>query len=662
MEREEDVTKFRHYLQRRFAERRTSKDYISDVRQFMAQSDKKWREVSMQDMDKFIDGQRQAGLKPATIKRRAAALKTFFDFLAEESGDLSWPNPVRMKRHAGKQPKQLPRDLSDDVLQRLWAVIDSCRDRAWFVLMLRAGLRVGEVIALKVVDVLSPARADQPARLRVCGKGQKERIVLLTADAYAVLDAWLAERPASCKPNVFLNERDGGPLSSSGIEYRMRQYGRQVGIACHPHQLRHSYARQLTEAGMPITSLSLLLGHSQITTTQVYTSGADPGLVQAYRAAMKRIEQIPLPIQPMPVQMPAVAPAIEPAHPYPEINWDSWLTHLPTAIRQVCVQYVQRRYPTWNPRNRCKHARDILIDLRQFWDWCLAQRPIQQPEELTLADVLAYQTARTVQPVKPRTVDTTLSNLISLYRELSDHGRAVDARLFRWQPRPRPDRLPRDLPEAQARQLELHVAQCLEDPDPLKRLVNACFFLLAHAGLRAGECLDLCLEDVDLPNRRLYIRQSKGLRDRVVYYSSIAARALQAYLQTTPRPPQAPLFVRLSGKPITYLWLRQHVQDLASAAGVTDFSLHRLRHTFATRLLNAGMEITRIQKLLGHEHLNTTMIYARVLDHTLEADFHRAMETIEWQQTPLSDLPIPVEIPASHYEDVNVLIPLDNSV
>ena len=134
MDRETDVKTFVQYLQRRFPERRTSKDYESDVRQFMKQCSKEWREVRMQDIDAFIDSQRQSGLKPATIKRRAAALKTFFDFLAEESGDLGWPNPVRMKRHAGDSPSRLPRDLSDSALQALWAVIDSVRDRAWFVL------------------------------------------------------------------------------------------------------------------------------------------------------------------------------------------------------------------------------------------------------------------------------------------------------------------------------------------------------------------------------------------------------------------------------------------------------------------------------------------------------------------------------------------------
>lgn len=71
-------------------------------------------------------------------------------------------------------------------------------------------------------------------------------------------------------------------------------------------------------------------------------------------------------------------------------------------------------------------------------------------------------------------------------------------------------------------------------------------------------------------------------------------------------------------------------------------SAHRLRHTFATRLLNAGMDITRIQKLLGHQHLNTTLIYARVSDATVEADYRRAMRAIEKRQMPLATTPVPV--------------------
>jgi integrase/recombinase XerC len=225
------------------------------VRLFIGVCPKPWREVTMHDMDQFVDQQRQAKRKPATIKRRVAALKTYFDFLAEDSGELYRPNPVRFKRHAGKQPRRLPRDLSDQTVELVWNTITSPRDRARFVLMLRAGLRVGEVVRLQLTDLLAPPQAEQPARLRVSGKGQKERVVLLTADAYAVLKAWLQARPAGEQPYVFLNDR-GGALTSSGIEWLLHQYGEQAGTPLTPHQLRHTYARQLTEAGMPITSLS----------------------------------------------------------------------------------------------------------------------------------------------------------------------------------------------------------------------------------------------------------------------------------------------------------------------------------------------------------------------------------------------------------------------
>jgi site-specific recombinase XerD len=217
MDRTKSIEQFEQHLRRRFPGRRTAIDYTCDVRQFAAACDKPWREVMMHDIDAFVDRQRQSGLSQATVNRRVAALKVFFDFLAEESGDLSWPNPVRFKRHAGKLGRRLPRDLSAETVEQLWAVITSPRDQAWFALMLRAGLRVEEVVSLKLDAVLKPATADQPAHLRVCGKGQKERIVLLSADAYAVLKAWLQVRPESNSCYVFLNAR-GQPLTANGIQ------------------------------------------------------------------------------------------------------------------------------------------------------------------------------------------------------------------------------------------------------------------------------------------------------------------------------------------------------------------------------------------------------------------------------------------------------------
>ena len=123
------LEQFAQYLERRAPGRRTAINYVSDIRQFLAVCAKPWREVTMHDIDAFVDGQRAAGRGPATVKRRVAALKVYFDFLTEESGELSRPNPVRFKRHAGKQPQGLPRDLSDGNIAQLWAVITVPRDR-----------------------------------------------------------------------------------------------------------------------------------------------------------------------------------------------------------------------------------------------------------------------------------------------------------------------------------------------------------------------------------------------------------------------------------------------------------------------------------------------------------------------------------------------------
>ena len=647
MERDESLRKFEENLKRRFPDRRTFKDYVSDVRQFMAMCSKEWREVSMQDIDAFVDQQRQNGLKASTVKRRSAALKTFFDFLAEESGDLNWMNPVRMKRHAGKQGRHLPRDLSDEAVGRVWGLITSQRDRAWFALMLRAGLRVGEVSSLKLEDILVGARENQPARLRVCGKGRKERIVLLVEDAYGVLQIWLQERPASLHPNVFLNERDGRPLSENGIEYCLRIYARQAGLSVTPHQLRHTYAGQLTEAGMPVTSLGKLMGHAQISTTQIYTAGADPELAQAYQQAMERLASAPLPLPSVAKTLPenlTASATLEPIQQRVDVEpeWEAWDTDLPAAIRQATLAYVKRRQPNWKANKRGKQARKLLGAFHRFWSRQMQLRPIQQPGELTLPDLHNFQSSKSTENVCARTADDIIGLVLDLLHELSDRGEAVNNSVFRFKPRPRPERLPRYLQEAEAQRLEHYMLARLEHQEYKVRLETACYFVLAHTGLRASECLDLCMQDLDLPAKRLIVREGKGLRDRVVYLSDTACRALQFYLGSSPRPAQAFLFTFADGRPISYAWLYDHIVARAEDVDIPNMTPHRLRHTLATRLLNFGMEITRIQKLLGHDQVNTTMIYARVLDHTVEKDYRQAMQAIERQQMPLSTTPISV--------------------
>ncbi len=640
--RVKDIEKFEKYLKRRAPGRRTSIDYVSDIRQFATACPKSWREVTMHDIDAFVDQQRQNGKSAATIKRRVSALKVFFDFLAEENDDLSWSNPVRFKRHAGKPAKRLPRDLTKAQVEQLWAVITHPRDRAWFVLMLRAGLRVGEVEALKLNDLLAAPTSDQPARLRASGKGQKERLVLLTADAYAVLREWLQVRPDSEHEHIFLNER-GQPLSANGIEWLLRRYSQQAGVKATPHQLRHTFARQLREGGMPLTSLGKLLGHAQVSTTEIYTAGADPELAQAYQTTMEQLARTsprepekPFPAQPPP-KLDAPLPSTVVSAPPPD--WDSWAPDLPAAIRQASLAFVQRRLLTWKPQRQRVHAQRMLGHLRRFWEWQLTHRPIIAPAELQLADLQACQEAQLTAGKAISTINRIFDDLLALLRGLAEQGQTVDQALFRIRRLPRPVSLPRHLSEVESQRLETYVRNRLDSPDPLIRLENVCFFILAHTGLRASECLDLQYQDLDLDGQRLIVRQGKGNQDRVVYLSETLRQVLKRYLTDVQHQAATPLLIRPTGQPVAYGWLYQHMAALGQAAGEIKVTPHRLRHTLATRLLNAGMNITRIQKILGHDNLNTTMIYARVLDETVETDYRQAMGQIETRQMPLSRTP-----------------------
>lgn len=654
MDQSESLTKFEQYLRRRFPDRRTPQDYLSDLRQFVAVCPKAWRDVSKHDIDTFVDQQRARGLKTNTINRRVAALKTFFDFLAEETDDVNWPNPVHFKRHAGKRPRSLPRDLSDEDLQRVWAVIGSARDRAWFALMVRGGLRVGEVVGLKLEDRLAPPAGDHPARVRVLGKGGKERVILLAADAYTLLQAWLDERAADPQPFVFLNER-GQPLSVSGVEWLLHGYGKQVGLDLTPHQLRHTYARQLTEAGMPITSLGKLMGHAQITTTQIYTSRADPDLSQAYQTAMGHLGEAPAnqpfppPSSPSAMAEP-VLPAGDPALPgvsplhgeAKQPDWQAWALHLPEPIRQASLDYVQQHWYAWPVRRRRARALNLLNELERLWGWFLDRRTLTQPGELSLNDLRAYQTDQQARHYAPGTINRRMDFLLGILRQQAEQEQPVDQSVFRLRYLRRPQSLPKHLSEAESQRLEAFLQQRLETSDPLQRLENACLYVLLHSGLRASECADLQLKDLDLPGQYLIVRQGKGQRDRLVYLSAVTCLAVQIYLQGASRPREDPVWLQPNGKPISAEWLRKHVAQVGQALGIKPLYPLRLRHTCATRLLNAGMDITRIQKYLGHEQVTTTMIYARVQDPTVERDYRQALRRIEQRSLPLSDQPIPV--------------------
>ena len=137
----------------------------------------------------------------------------------------------------------------------------------------------------------------------------------------------------------------------------------------------------------------------------------------------------------------------------------------------------------------------------------------------------------------------------------------------------------------------------------------------------------LKLEDLDLPGRKLMVRNGKGLSDRAVYLTDTAVRAVRAYLPVRGLGPTDHLFL-YRNEPLSKDLIRNRLQAAGKRVGVKVYP-HRLRHTCATQLLNAGCRVTSIQKFLGHKRPNSTMIYARVHDQTVADDYYSAMERVE---------------------------------
>jgi len=241
----------------------------------------------MNDVDDFIEQSQKKGHATATINRRIAALCSFYRYLAMMSDDAP-SNPVRPRRHFIHQGRRLPRDVKDEDLARLFAVIDSRRDRAMFLLMLRCGLRVGEVRNLSMSDLYLYSVSGSLPRLWLHGKGDKERVVYLSSQAMNALETWLEIRPNGKEPAVFVN-RSGKRLTVTGIQLQLAMYCQRAEVWITCHQLRHTFGRHLVEARVPVTTIQKLMGHARIRTTETYLHISDQQVQADYEAAMEQI-------------------------------------------------------------------------------------------------------------------------------------------------------------------------------------------------------------------------------------------------------------------------------------------------------------------------------------------------------------------------------------
>lgn len=280
-----EIERFVNWTRRRSPEARTWKDYGYDLRFFMqVVGDRPLKDITFRDIDHFIAIQSEKGFKPSTINRRLASVISLYGFLAVEDDDLVCP--VHFRRHHVREHQRLPRPVQEQDLKQFFSVIMDKRDRAMFLLMLRCGLRIGEVAALRLVDLFLE---EEFPRIVVRGKGSRERGVYLSPQAKRCLQEYLATRPSVKSEFVFLSYLEEG-LSTTSIHNRLLKYREEACIQITAHRLRHSFANDLLNAEAPITSIQKLMGHRWIESTQTYVEANDQQVCADYYAACAKLE------------------------------------------------------------------------------------------------------------------------------------------------------------------------------------------------------------------------------------------------------------------------------------------------------------------------------------------------------------------------------------
>ena len=168
---------------------------------------------------------------------------------------------------------------------------------------------------------------------------------------------------------------------------------------------------------------------------------------------------------------------------------------------------------------------------------------------------------------------------------------------------------------------------------------RAMFMLMLRCGMRVEEVANLTLSAIDLKRKRIMIYDAKWGKDRIVYVSNDALRALVDYLKVRPASRVRNLFLvekgTYSGKPLSIRGIQKRMEYYGKKTGLK-VSCHRLRHTMATQLLNAGAELVTIQDLLGHGWITTTQRYCRVFNLKVQRDYYRAMEVVIQRTTTTS--------------------------
>ena len=298
------VARFRRYLnfERRLSAH-TDSSYARDLAALVKFCERAgladWHALDSQHIRLFAARSHAAGLAPRSIQRRLSAVRSFYEFLLREAqgtpgrvgrGARITRNPAQDVR-APKAARRLPQTLDADQMARLLEIPPgdelSARDRAIMELFYSSGLRLAELIGLDLTSVDLKDRTVQ-----VLGKGKKSRIVPVGRAAVQALRAWLKERAALARADeaaLFVG-KNGRRLGPRAVQLRVALWARRQGLSMHvhPHLFRHSFASHLLESSGELRGVQELLGHADISTTQIYTHLDFQHLARIYDATHPR--------------------------------------------------------------------------------------------------------------------------------------------------------------------------------------------------------------------------------------------------------------------------------------------------------------------------------------------------------------------------------------
>jgi integrase/recombinase XerC len=250
-----------------------------------------WRDLKPAQVRHYVGQLNRTGLSPVSIRRHLSAARSFYRYLVRESAlDTNPFIGIAAPRQAKRLPKALSVDQTSQLLQGEAESVLESRDKAMFELMYSSGLRLSELAAMNQVDL------DLGEGLvRVAGKGAKVRVVPVGRMALKALKNWLGYRKSLVTRDeeaVFVGQT-GKRLSGRSVQLRLNRLAQQQGLdgRLHPHVLRHSFATHLLESSGDLRAVQELLGHADISTTQIYTHLDFQHLAKVYDSAHPRAKR-----------------------------------------------------------------------------------------------------------------------------------------------------------------------------------------------------------------------------------------------------------------------------------------------------------------------------------------------------------------------------------